>query len=89
MFGEMPAYGFFIRHVRGLELSDVEVSFLKEDLRPAFVLNDVSGADFHRVKAQRAAGLPIFVLRDVADFNARQCTGLPDTQLARVKEKRL
>src|SRR5262252_9005286 len=27
MFGELPAYGFFIRHARGIELNNVETSF--------------------------------------------------------------
>src|SRR5207248_2312253 len=41
MFGTMPAYGFFVRHVKGIEFRDVEVSALKEDARPAFVFQDV------------------------------------------------
>ena len=53
MFGELPSYGFFIRHVKGLELRDVEVSYLSPDLRPAFWLNDVVDAEFIHVKAQR------------------------------------
>jgi hypothetical protein len=39
MFGEMPAYGFFVRHVRGLTMTDVEVSYLKDDVRPPFLLD--------------------------------------------------
>lgn len=42
MFGDMPAYGFFIRHVKGLTMRDVEVSSLKPDQRPAFVMKDVT-----------------------------------------------
>src|SRR3989441_2380377 len=45
MFGETPAYGFFIRHVRGIELRDVEVGYLKDDARSAFILSDVKAAD--------------------------------------------
>ena len=55
MFGELPAYGFFIRHVKGLQLRDVEVSYLSPDLRPAFWLNDVTDVEFIHVKAQREA----------------------------------
>src|SRR5215510_4766006 len=55
MFGELPAYGFFIRHVKGLQLRDVEVSYLSPDLRPAFWLNDVMDVEFIHVKAQREA----------------------------------
>ena len=50
MFGELPAYGFFIRHVKGLAMRDVEVSYLKEDVRPPFWLNDVIGVDFQHIK---------------------------------------
>src|SRR5215475_9710850 len=37
MFGEIPAYGFFVRHVKGLEMNNVDVRFTQEDVRPAFV----------------------------------------------------
>jgi len=87
MFGEIPAYGFFIRHVNGIEMSNVEVSYLKEDLRPAFILNDVKKADFHRVKAQHAPDVPTFVLNNVKEFRTNQCGAVPDMQLERVKEK--
>jgi polygalacturonase len=89
MFGELPAYGFFIRHVKGLEMRDVEVSYLKEDARPPFWLNDVMGADFQHVKSQRGAGVPMFVLKNVSDFNTHQCWPLPDTRLDRVVAKKL
>ena len=48
MFGELPATGFFIRHVRNVELSNVEIQTAKPDARPAFWLQDVTGADFFR-----------------------------------------
>jgi polygalacturonase len=88
MFGEMPAYGFFIRHVKGIELNDVEVSYAREDLRPAFVLNDVNGADFVHVKAQLANGAFTFLLQSVTDFSAYQCKGVPDTRLERVEQRK-
>ena len=68
MFGDLPAYGFFIRHVKGLQMRDVEVSYLSPDLRPPFVLNDVIGAEFIHVKGQREANVPPFVLKNVTDF---------------------
>jgi polygalacturonase len=88
MFGDIPAYGFFIRHVEGIELSNVAVSHIKEDMRPAFVLNKVSGADFFQVKAQVSKGAFAFDLQDVSDFNAQLCKGVPDTRLERVDKKR-
>jgi polygalacturonase len=89
MFGDIPAYGFFIRHAKGIELSNVEVSYLNEDQRPAFVLNDVSGADFFHVKAKLAKDADTFVLKSVSDFRAHQVEGVADTRLERVEQKKL
>ena len=86
MFGTIPASGFFIRHVKGIELSNVEVSFMTNELRPAFVLEDVTGAQFDRVKAQRTPDVPFFVLRKVTDFAAHNCPGLPDTRRESVEQ---
>ena len=89
MFGDLPAYGFFIRHVKGLQLRDIETSYIKEDLRPAFWLNDVSGVEFLHVKAQHAAGVGSFDLKNVSDFSTHQCWPLPDMRLERVDAKKL
>ena len=89
MFGEMPAYGFYVRHVRGLTMADVEVSYLKDDARPPFVLEDVKGADFHRVKAQRLGSGPTFVLKGVSDFNTNQVWLVPDTRIEQAAQKDL
>jgi polygalacturonase len=89
MFGLLPAYGFFIRHATGIELNNVQVGFMQEDKRPAFVLDDVSGADFQHVKAQKAEGVSTIVLRNVRDFTARGCTPLPDTHIPTVDRREM
>jgi len=43
MFGELPASGLFVRHVKGLRLKNVRFVFKKKDFRPAWVFDDVSG----------------------------------------------
>lgn len=88
MFGELPAYGFFIRHARGVELSNVEVGFMTEDLRPAFHLEDVRGATFLGIAAQKAADVPTFVLKNVEDFNVRNSRPVPDTRVERTESKK-
>lgn len=87
MFGELPAYGFFIRHVKGLTMTDVEMSYIADDARPPFVMNDVKGADFHRVKAQRMDGGKTFVLKDVSDFTTSQVWLVPDMHVDVIKDK--
>lgn len=82
MFGILPAYGFFIRHANGVELSNVEVGFMKDDGRPAFVLDQVTGAGFEHVKAQKSTGVSTIVLRNVKDFSAHDFAPLPDVKIA-------
>ena len=67
-FGPIPAYGFFIRHVKGLELDGVTVKYEKPETRPAFVLEDVDDVRFRGVRAERVPGSPVLVLHDVRDF---------------------
>ena len=88
MFGEIPAYGFFIRHAKGVSLSNVEVSYMTDEFRPAFVLDDVNGVTFSDVAAQRAGDVPRFVLRNVLDFATYQCKGVADVHLDRVESKK-
>lgn len=89
MFGELPAYGFFIRHVKNLQMRDVALSYLKEDLRPPFVLTDVAGADFQNVGAQKSSEAPTFALKNVTDFSTHLCSPVPDMRLPKVDTRKL
>lgn len=41
MFGMLPAYGFYCRHVKNLVLRNVQTGFAQPDHRPALVCDDV------------------------------------------------
>jgi len=86
-FGATPSNGFFIRHVKNIDMSNIEICPQKEDLRPAFVLNDVEGADFFRIKAPKVAGVPMFVLNNVTDFTVARSKPAPDTQIEKADHK--
>ena len=89
MFGEMPSHGFFLRHAKNISLSNVEISSLNEDARPAFVLEDVQGVDFFRVRTPSAKDVPAFALNNVDDFSVYRCKHVPDTQLGHVDRTKL
>ena len=76
MFGTLPAYGFYVRHARNVSLRDVQVGFEAEDLRPPFVLDDVSEVHFDHVTAQTAPGVSFALLRDVRGLSSRASPGL-------------
>jgi polygalacturonase len=87
MFGVLPAYGFFIRHARGIQLHDVTVGFMKEDRRPAFVLEEVKDAEFRNVRADKARGIPTFMLMKVEDVRVKDSRPVADTRVERAEKK--
>lgn len=50
MFGELPAYGLFCRHVEELSLSEISLNPEIADARPALVAEDVHGLDMIRFR---------------------------------------
>lgn len=48
---ELPAWGFYLRHVEGVTFTNVKLSAAAADYRPAIVLDDVNGGSFKAVKA--------------------------------------
>jgi polygalacturonase len=87
MFGPTPALGFFIRHVRGIEMDSIKIRSREQDARPAFALNDVQNADFFQINAPHAATGETFVLDNVEDFSVYRSSGLPDRHLRQVNHK--
>jgi polygalacturonase len=87
--GPMPAYGFFVRHVKNLELSDIQVSTAKPDVRPPFVIEQARGVDLSNVKATRGDGVPMAILRNVEGLTMHRVQNVPDTTKEKVEEERL
>jgi polygalacturonase len=87
MFGVLPAYGFYIRHAKGITFDNVEVSFANDDARPAFVLDDVASASFFRIKAQTANGVQPFSLINVSDFGIWQSRNIKDLHVKRAEQQ--
>jgi polygalacturonase len=86
-FGDIPANGFFIRHVNNIELTNVEIAWSQPDARPVFYLESVSGADFFRIKTPRALTGGLFELKDVQDFNVNLSRNVKDMHLDNVAQK--
>jgi polygalacturonase len=87
-FGTTPSSGFFLRHMRNLEMSHVEIANTVPDARPAFYLNDVERADFFAITAPRTTD-GAFVLQNVKDLRIGWSRAAADTTLATVDNKTL
>ena len=76
MFGTLPATGFFIRHARNIELSNVEIATEAPDARSAIWAEDVDGLDVFRLRARSAASA--FSLHNLRDFRSFGSREVPD-----------
>jgi Glycosyl hydrolases family 28 len=50
LFGELPAWAFYMRHVVGLKLKNIAVKAEKSDYRPAFVVDGVTELNLDKIK---------------------------------------
>jgi polygalacturonase len=77
MFGLTPAHGFYLRHIKNIELSHVEVHPAAPDPRPSFYLDDVHRADFVAVTAPTTP--PAFSINRSTDVRILISRAAPDS----------
>ena len=65
MFKELPAWGFYIRHAKGITFENVRLVCDNKDYRTAVVLDDVNGATFRNLAVKEPGGrkAPVFHFR--------------------------
>jgi len=76
MFGNMPSQGFYLRHARNVSMSDIEITALADDARPAFVFQNVEGADLFHIKTPTNS--PVLEMHESRDVKALWVRGLKD-----------
>jgi polygalacturonase len=79
--GPTPSWGFFVRHLNGLSMSNVQLKTENPDVRPAIILDDVHGAEFFRLQAPASSTAPIVSLRNVSDFEIRYSYPIKDVRV--------
>ena len=86
-FGAIPSYGFYIRHVKGIEFNNINLRYEKRDERPAFILNDVQNARFYNIHAEVAPGVAHFILKNVRKFSIDQSGPIENTRVLNTSHK--
>lgn len=72
MFGELPVWGFYGRHINGLSIHNVHLLNQKPDYRAAVLLNDVQTASFNTLKLEGATSAPVLFLHDVRPLEMKE-----------------
>lgn len=89
MFGEIPASGVFVRNVKNIEFTNVEIACPQPDARPVFWLKNVDGADCFRVRTPKQVSSPVFSLHSVQHFSVTASRNLEDFHSDEVDQKDL
>ncbi len=77
MFGMLPSYGFYCRHVEGLSLSQFRIQTTAPDQRPAIVCDDAQDLAIEGLSTNnKGTGSPVIVLNDVRGAMIRGCRPL-------------
>lgn len=69
MFGELPAWGFYVRHVDGLSLKNIKLTLKDEDFRPAFVFDSVTDLKMENTLLKGYGNQPQIILKDVSEVD--------------------
>lgn len=85
MFGTLPAYGFYVRHVHGIDMRGIHLDYAEPEFRPAFVFNDATHVNLSGLCAEIDPEARSFIsFRDVRHALINGCAplGATDTFLA-------
>lgn len=75
MFGTLPSYAFYLRHVKGIQMNNIKVNQKQEDGRPAILLDDVHDSEFDEISSINSLPTPLFSLK-------QNCTGIMMNQIS-------
>jgi len=76
----LPAYAFYVRHIKNVKFNVCKIDFEKNDNRPPFIIDDGTGVTLHSVNMRKGTGAECFVeIRNtVTEFVINDCPGLTD-----------
>ena len=86
-FGVLPTYGFFIRHVKNIELNNINLHLLGDEKRPAMMLTNVKNIKLRNLTADKGSNEALLVLKDVSDISIKDSKLLKDMDVKEIQTK--
>lgn len=77
MFGELPAWGLYVRHAKDITLKNVTLRYKKADFRVPVIFDDVQKLKLEKLSIPQTVELPALLLNDVKDYELKELS-LPD-----------
>ena len=72
MFGELPAWGFYARHVEGLEMKNITLRIKAPDYRPTMLFDDVDRLQIEGLDIRGDRKNVPYILRKVTNTNLEE-----------------
>ncbi len=71
MFGKLPAYGIYSRHVKNLSFNNVRLTYEKDEVRPALIFDDVTGLLLSDMDLMQPFGTgPAVIFKNTVDIRS-------------------
>jgi len=74
MFGELPSWGFYVRHAEGIQFKNVRLKYMQDDFRPAIVMDDVKNIYLTDVTIPTAKEMPMMQFNSAIGVNIKKLT---------------
>jgi polygalacturonase len=71
MFGELPAWGLYVRHVSGLKLKNIRLEAKEKDYRPSVVMDDVDDLEIINMEVLGEGYPKQIVVKNVKDVKIK------------------
>lgn len=72
MFGELPAWGFYMRHAEGIKMKNVTLRYVEADFRPALVFDDVKNISLTKMQIPTAIEMPVVLLNNATGVTMKE-----------------
>jgi polygalacturonase len=79
MFGELPAWGLYVRHAKNIRLQNVTLRYKKEDFRVPLIFDDVTNLQIENLHVPASKEMPVILLNQVKGYRLKELR-LPKTE---------
>jgi hypothetical protein len=83
MFGELPVWAMYVRHVKGFKLKNVNFTMAGTDYRSAMLFDDVNVLSLYKMKITGSSSIPVLLLNKVKKLSTKklELPGLKDSAI--------
>jgi hypothetical protein len=85
MFGELPSWGFYVRHAKGISFKNIKLNYQASDFRPAVIFDDVTSINIDGLHIEKGENPYLIILKKIGKVSIKN-TKLPLNVKEAIKE---